>query len=254
MAKLFNNIRKKLVADKPSTTRTTNYLKYAIGEILLVVVGILIALQLNNLNDIRKTKNVELSLLNDVKVSLLESQKDLEKLLKNNSQDVKNLTYLNNYVIKNLPYNHKLDTIFASLPTWSSPYLTYTAYETLKSKGLDLIKNDSLKKQIINIYESDFAGLTGDWDRWEWNINQDIVMPFFADNIRRDINNLFSATPNNFEALKKNKKFLNILSVLLFTRVSGINRTKKSIANVKYLILAIDNELEKRNFKLENYD
>ncbi len=43
MAKLFNKIRMKLVSEKPSTIRTTNYLKYAIGEIVLVVIGILIA-------------------------------------------------------------------------------------------------------------------------------------------------------------------------------------------------------------------
>jgi len=39
MAKLFNQIRKKLILEKPSTSRTANYLKYAIGEIVLVVIG-----------------------------------------------------------------------------------------------------------------------------------------------------------------------------------------------------------------------
>jgi len=48
MAKLFNNIRKKLVADKPSSVRTANYLKYAIGEIVLVVIGILIMSKFKN--------------------------------------------------------------------------------------------------------------------------------------------------------------------------------------------------------------
>ena len=53
MIKLFRNIRKKLVAEKPSAQRTTNYLKYAIGEIVLVVIGILIALTINNWNENR---------------------------------------------------------------------------------------------------------------------------------------------------------------------------------------------------------
>jgi len=47
MIKLFRNIRQKLVAEG----KTTNYLKYAIGEIVLVVIGILIALQINNWNE-----------------------------------------------------------------------------------------------------------------------------------------------------------------------------------------------------------
>jgi len=50
MPKLFNNIRKQLIADK-SSNRTANYLKYAIGEIVLVVFGILIALS------IKRTEN-----------------------------------------------------------------------------------------------------------------------------------------------------------------------------------------------------
>lgn len=50
MAKFFNKIRKKLLREG----KTTSYLKYAIGEIVLVVIGILIALQVNNWNEKRK--------------------------------------------------------------------------------------------------------------------------------------------------------------------------------------------------------
>lgn len=66
MAKLFNSIRKKLVSEKPSTARTANYLKYAIGEIALVVIGILIALTLNNSNDQRKSNLKVEAILEDV--------------------------------------------------------------------------------------------------------------------------------------------------------------------------------------------
>lgn len=50
MLKIFRNIRRKYLAEGKSAS----YLKYAIGEIFLVVVGILIALQINNWNEIRK--------------------------------------------------------------------------------------------------------------------------------------------------------------------------------------------------------
>jgi len=63
MIKFFRNIRKTLMTEG----KTSKYLKYAIGEIVLVVIGILIALQINNWNEYRKLKKVELDLLYDLK-------------------------------------------------------------------------------------------------------------------------------------------------------------------------------------------
>ncbi len=51
MFKFFRQIRQNLIMQN----KTANYIKYAIGEIVLVVIGILIALQINNWNEIRKT-------------------------------------------------------------------------------------------------------------------------------------------------------------------------------------------------------
>jgi len=67
MIKLFKNIRQKLLVEG----RTHNYLKYALGEIVLVVLGILIALQINNWNEEHileaKSQNYYKQLLEDLK-------------------------------------------------------------------------------------------------------------------------------------------------------------------------------------------
>lgn len=67
MIKFFRHIRQNLVMEN----KTAKYLKYAIGEIVLVVIGILIALQINNWNQIQNEKKVELgymkNLLEDLK-------------------------------------------------------------------------------------------------------------------------------------------------------------------------------------------
>ena len=49
-----------------SEGKTGKYLKYAIGEIVLVVIGILIALQINNWNESKKTKQFEYKILKDI--------------------------------------------------------------------------------------------------------------------------------------------------------------------------------------------
>jgi hypothetical protein len=57
--------------------KTGKYLKYAIGEIVLVVIGILIALSINNWNENRKSKALEIKLLNELIDDLIETKEDL---------------------------------------------------------------------------------------------------------------------------------------------------------------------------------
>ena len=59
MLKFFRKIRKNLLADG----KFSRYLLYAIGEIVLVVIGILIALQLNNYSEYKKERDKEIVLL-----------------------------------------------------------------------------------------------------------------------------------------------------------------------------------------------
>ena len=74
---LFKKIRLYLLGQG----KVKRYLLYAAGEIILVVVGILIALQVNNLNELRKEKGLEkryyLSLLQDLKKDSLDAEKKI---------------------------------------------------------------------------------------------------------------------------------------------------------------------------------
>ena len=55
MIKFFRHIRRQLISEN----KTGKYFKYAIGEIILVVIGILIALQINNFNNSRQETKIE---------------------------------------------------------------------------------------------------------------------------------------------------------------------------------------------------
>ena len=149
MIKFFRNIRQKLINEG----KTTNYLKYAIGEILLVVIGILIALQINNWNEERKNKVLEndfyCKLLEDFELDRLniaklysESNNKIEaskKLLLELPQKNKSIKYLINSYIKALRTN-------AFSPS-------KVAIQDITSSGkLSLIKNDTLKQNLLRYY------------------------------------------------------------------------------------------------------
>ena len=109
MIKLFRNIRKKFLSEG----KTNNYLKYAIGEIVLVVIGILIALQINNWNQNRIENNRARKLLKNMVEDLA-----TDTLMLN--QSITNYEFQSNNCVKllndSLFANTKTDSIFCMLP------------------------------------------------------------------------------------------------------------------------------------------
>src|SRR5210317_1967479 len=88
MIKFFRKIRQNLLSEG----KTGKYLKYAIGEIILVVVGILIALSINNWNEERKQNELETVYLkrlhNELKKDIVTFSNEIQRLEKNNEKIV----------------------------------------------------------------------------------------------------------------------------------------------------------------------
>ncbi len=80
MIKFFRKIRQNLLSEG----KTTKYFKYAIGEIVLVVIGILIALQINNWNQNRKTNKKEQALLVALNQELTNNLEELNRIIEVN--------------------------------------------------------------------------------------------------------------------------------------------------------------------------
>src|SRR6056297_2135301 len=77
MLKFFRKIRQNLLSEN----KLTKYLLYAIGEIALVMLGILLALQVNNWNENRKSKKTETYVLNEILSNLNEDDAILNEII-----------------------------------------------------------------------------------------------------------------------------------------------------------------------------
>ena len=75
MIKFFRKIRKQLLSEN----KVNKYLLYAVGEIILVVIGILIALQINNLNEAKKTRAQEVAYLKNIKSDLAATNIEMDQ-------------------------------------------------------------------------------------------------------------------------------------------------------------------------------
>ena len=75
MIRLYRTIRRQLLMEN----KTVNYLKYAVGEIALVMIGILLALQVSNWNELRKQRIEELETLKNIKSDFTNAINEFEE-------------------------------------------------------------------------------------------------------------------------------------------------------------------------------
>ncbi len=92
MIRLLRKIRQKLLSE----TSYSVYLLYAGGEILLVVIGILLALQIDNWNELKQIRNTEQQYLSALKEEFLFNHSELERLAKRNKENADNMKILAN--------------------------------------------------------------------------------------------------------------------------------------------------------------
>jgi hypothetical protein len=101
MIKLFRNIRQNLLAEGKKTSR---YLKYAIGEIILVVIGILIALSINNWNENRKEHLLEKRYLSDLRTDLQKDSLAINDMLKQSAGQMRSKSLLFRFLDEHTKY------------------------------------------------------------------------------------------------------------------------------------------------------
>jgi len=229
MIKFFRNIRKTLLAEG----KTTHYLKYAIGEIVLVVIGILIALQINNWNEMWKLKAEEIEILQNFQKIIKNDIIVINRAMAINKKVKKSMNLLIDYMAQDLPYQDSLKYHFGNTNNQWLMEINPSVFETLKSKDLNLISNDSLRQKIIGLYSWANGSFITDQNRYRdiledaaKNIYNKQFNEFWKDNYEIwKVNNSFGKdfttaslisemVPLDFEKLKKDTEYSYFLKSL----------------------------------------
>jgi hypothetical protein len=234
----------------------SKYLIYAIGEIVLVVIGILIALQINNQNEYRKERAEEIKMLENFKTTIKGDFNEVSGFSKAFDETDRAIYYLLKHMEGNLEYNDSLKTHFRQTTALFSPKIDQEVFATLSSTDLNIISNDNLKNEIIsyysfakrvfdvrmnryanimedaskNIFSSRFNELWGNtWDD-----------PHYIDNLQHK-----TMTPKNYEELKKDEEYLFFLKSLKNQLYWYVRRPLKQATEKSERVLElINNELE----------
>ena len=208
MIKFFRKIRQKLLSEN----KFSKYLIYAIGEIILVVIGILIALSINNWNEEKKDTDFENEMLAQIQENLANDKKALKKI----KIIFNNAISSSNKILELKRSEENLD----SLKYWLADIIQFerfqpitNSYETLKSKGLDKVSNKKLRMLLGAYYDDEINHVIKSVGDVEYSFNNDwipimkeIIVDFkFQDYVIVSDPNIFSqpSTARNILTLNK---------------------------------------------------
>ena len=215
------------------------YMRYAIGEIALVVIGILIALSINNWNELKKDEIIERKLLNELIENLEFNVSNLKSILSDFKNDDESSVLIITVIEHKLNYNDTLDYHFTrSLFAKAIYSLSSVGYESMKNTGFHIVRNDQLKNEIINLFESTYR---------KTKIFEN-SLPDLSDFINKHFMHApkgWSYKPFDFDDLVKDREFRSMINLIKASR--GVIRWsyEESLKESQGIIQLIKDELNK---------
>lgn len=248
MITFFRSIRKNLITEGIAT----RYLKYAVGEIILVVIGILIALQINNWNNEKQQEKIEIKYLKELKENLKKDLNDIEFNISFNESKLTSNKIILDYLNGQTAEVDSIEFHFSNLFFSTRTLVNMSAYENLKSRGLEIISNDSLRQQITTLYEFNFYNTIDFETKDDHEFQYQILVPEITKNLNITQFNVNggnisgAAKPINKEMLSKNHSFKNALIVNHTIRHLMTETYINLKHNVEKCIHEIDFELDRK--------
>ena len=247
MIKFFRKIRQNLLMEN----KTGKYFKYAIGEIILVVIGILIAVQINTWNEHRKTRSNEIKTLKQLNIELRENYIEItelhEMIMSSNISGQKILDHLNTS-------NRVTDSLKFWVEHFSGGNIfnnANTTYKNLENSNENIISNDSIRLKITLMYEHGFANIHRrekmSFEQYKLKYEEEVLKNFKTSPVMikwLDDKKLAVNTPIDITALKQNEVYKNATVELYNFRLLRSKWLKETIKRLDELIKTIDNEID----------
>lgn len=155
--------------------------RYAIGEVVLIVVGVTIALAGTSWYEGQQDRRDEILVLQQLRQTLSEDLQDINMTWEMTRQREQKIMALLNHLDSDRPYAADLARNFQSLWGWRTVSIKTAPFEALKVRGYSMISNPILREKLISFYEDHYAKLA-----YNSNLDRDYVIeniqPYFLKN------------------------------------------------------------------------
>ena len=236
MLTFFRRIRKGLLGEGA----IPKYLLYAIGEILLVMIGILLALQINNWNESNKDRDTEQKVLIGLYKNLELNSNQFNGRLRAIEDRNRSSEIIFSVITSS---NKDVDTIGRhwqkAIQNIGNLTLSMAGYESLKDVGFQLIIKDSLRNAIIDLYENTYLNLYRSL-QWSEEVRPDFDM-FMVEHFTREGSG--ALTPRDFSFIKSNNYFYGLLDVARDQRSFNKSNYENALTETRKIVQLIKEEL-----------
>lgn len=227
--------------EKAGKKKTRVFWIYAMGEFVLVFLGILIALQVDNWNQRRQEKKLERVLLTEMLTDLRADLEDIDFNTYAHNRFLHASQVVLEFMNSDLPWHDSLGGYFALLMGGSIFDINTSAYESLKSIGIDLVRNDRLRQKITALYSTRYNHVRA---------NQELLFNFVFDHLYPSLRSRLHTVrmrqmtvPVNLGDLRQDNAFLEDLEMAVFTYQLSIRIFQEARESIVDLISEIELEL-----------
>ena len=250
MIKFFRNIRKSLLAKNlpaGKAGKTGKYFKYAIGEIVLVVLGILIALQINNWNLASQRNKKEIYYLNSIKSSIELSQNELNRVI-NDAEIISSCadTLLKLIIHKKQDQinGYELDSLLFNSSDYSLMSLNDAGIqEILSTSSLDIIKDKRIRVFLASWDERIHKIRKHEEVTKDLSVKYESYLDHYIDQGRYFLDSSSVVIPQKKNALLSDPQLRNYLSDITWIHSEMYERYSDEKASLDTLKILIDNYL-----------
>lgn len=230
--------------------RSTNWRKYLL-EFLSIFIAVIAAFSLNNWNDNRRDRIAESKILSEIKNGLELDLNDIQGNMEGHQLGIRACEVFRDFVSEKPIAQDSLLFHYIVLVRDFTSIMNLTGYESLKSKGLEIIQNDSLRFSIITLYDYNYQILY----KLEETVPEMQAFQSFYKDIKTVINPLLRFNQQGrLIGLDQPQKLIpkdrNILFEALLrienNRRFKLYRYNQTLEEIKKLIKSIDSELSNR--------